>query len=474
MTRRDIASQAPSAPHDLDASDLGAALARACDILIVIDAQAKIRQISVNAESRALGSLDHWTGRALKEFLTVESRDKLAARMQEIAAGTSDADRVLELNHEDNAAWAFPIRYVLYITRPGGLIFLMGQDLRPLAESQQQLVAAQIAMERDHEVVRQIDTRHRVLMEKVESPILFVEAPSGRVIEANGRAQTLADFDRSELIGARLDQAFGADQSGDLLAHLMEGAGPAASAPVHCRTVRGDKPVAMIPSLFRAGGDATLMIRIESGLGGAASQDLLERDLAALFDRSADGIVFTDAQGGVRGANEAFLTLCDVAQVSDLTGTTLADLLSRGSVDQKVLLDNAARRGRMRLYATRLSGAFGRQVPVEIAVTALGDGGKAGFGLIVRDASRTDKAEAKAPATPATAPMREVMDLVGTSPLKEIVSATTDVIERMCIETALELTNDNRVAAAEMLGLSRQSLYVKLRKFDLLGRQNKS
>ena len=41
----------------------------------------------------------------------------------------------------------------------------------------------------------------------------------------------------------------------------------------------------------------------------------------------------------------------------------------------------------------------------------------------------------------------------------------------MCIETAVALTMNNRVAAAEMLGLSRQSLYVKLRKFDLLIRE---
>jgi DNA-binding NtrC family response regulator len=37
----------------------------------------------------------------------------------------------------------------------------------------------------------------------------------------------------------------------------------------------------------------------------------------------------------------------------------------------------------------------------------------------------------------------------------------------MCIEAALHLTRDNRAAAAEMLGLSRQSLYVKLRRFGL-------
>ena len=66
--------------------------------------------------------------------------------------------------------------------------------------------------------------------------------------------------------------------------------------------------------------------------------------------------------------------------------------------------------------------------------------------------------------------VRNVMELVGSATLKDIVSETTEVVEKMCIETASELTRNNRVAAAEMLGLSRQSLYVKLRKYDLLSR----
>ena len=45
--------------------------------------------------------------------------------------------------------------------------------------------------------------------------------------------------------------------------------------------------------------------------------------------------------------------------------------------------------------------------------------------------------------------------------------AMTDVIEALCIEAALKLTQDNRAAAAELLGLSRQSLYTKLRRFDI-------
>jgi DNA-binding NtrC family response regulator len=41
------------------------------------------------------------------------------------------------------------------------------------------------------------------------------------------------------------------------------------------------------------------------------------------------------------------------------------------------------------------------------------------------------------------------------------------MIERLCIEAALELTGDNRASAAEILGLSRQSLYAKLHRHGL-------
>jgi DNA-binding NtrC family response regulator len=42
------------------------------------------------------------------------------------------------------------------------------------------------------------------------------------------------------------------------------------------------------------------------------------------------------------------------------------------------------------------------------------------------------------------------------------------MIERMCIQAALELTHNNRASAAEMLGLSRQSLYVKLHRYGMV------
>ena len=56
---------------------------------------------------------------------------------------------------------------------------------------------------------------------------------------------------------------------------------------------------------------------------------------------------------------------------------------------------------------------------------------------------------------------------LGRVPLRALLRETSDVLERHFIEAALEQNNGNRSAAAKMLGISRQSLYVKLRKHHL-------
>jgi DNA-binding NtrC family response regulator len=63
--------------------------------------------------------------------------------------------------------------------------------------------------------------------------------------------------------------------------------------------------------------------------------------------------------------------------------------------------------------------------------------------------------------------VEQLTELVGRASLKEIVRESTDLIERLCIEAALAYTSDNRASAAEILGLSRQSLYSKLHRYGL-------
>jgi DNA-binding NtrC family response regulator len=58
-------------------------------------------------------------------------------------------------------------------------------------------------------------------------------------------------------------------------------------------------------------------------------------------------------------------------------------------------------------------------------------------------------------------------ELIGRVPLKELIRESADVIEKLCIEAALTQTENNRAAAADLLGLSRQSLYLKLKRYGL-------
>jgi len=139
----------------------------------------------------------------------------------------------------------------------------------------------------------------------------------------------------------------------------------------------------------------------------------------------------------------------------------------RGAIDQKVLLEAATTSGRLKLFTTKLVTANGGEVAVDIAATHLDDHFDPYFGLVIRDGSRAASPDEFAGNDEA---MQNAMELVGTAPLKELVAATADVVEKMCIETAVKLTDNNRVAAAELLGLSRQSFYVRLRKYGLLKR----
>ena len=63
--------------------------------------------------------------------------------------------------------------------------------------------------------------------------------------------------------------------------------------------------------------------------------------------------------------------------------------------------------------------------------------------------------------------VEQLTEMVGRMPLKDIVRESTDLIERLCIEAALNFTSNNRASAAEILGLSRQSLYSKLHRHGM-------
>jgi len=221
-------------------------------------------------------------------------------------------------------------------------------------------------------------------------------------------------------------------------------------------------------SLFRQDGSTHFLVRF-SPVGAVPSKDTAapsESNLRRVLESVPDGFVVTDHNGLILSANAAFLELVNLAIPEQVQGMPLEGFLGRAGVDFNVLVSSLKEHGSVRWFSSTIRGEFGIATDVEISGVHVPDGAPACFGFIVhvsgRSAERTVKVEAPRS-------IEHMKQLIGRVPLKDVVRESTDAIEKLCIEAALELTGDNRASAAEMLGLSRQSLYGKLRRFGIGG-----
>ena len=454
----------------IDPGFLSEVLSTASDITLLVNAEKTVAAVMVNPHHPAFGRLDTWAGAKLFDIVSDDNHEKLSRRIA--ALGKAGAGSVtIELNHQDAALLEFPVRYTMHLIRADKSILMLGRDMRPIAEMQQQLVMAQIALERDYESQREMDTRYRVLMEATRDAVVLLAMNNGRIADLNASAAVMLGGSRADLVGAAIAQEFEGRRRGEFLESLSNIASADSVSPVELIARRSQRKLRVIPKLFRAAGERLMLCRLETTEQTITPQSESNENFERLFHEGVDGVVFLDGDGVITFGNDAFLKLTDSTHLSNVRGRSLAEFLARGSVDLRVLLDNAKRSRHLRIFSTKIVNEFNGQVAVEISATYLNDRPNPSFGLMIRDVSRVDFM--RRPHTSGTDEgMRGVMDLVGSSTLKDIVAETTDVVEKMCIQTAVDLTRNNRVAAAEMLGLSRQSLYVKLRKFGLLSKDD--
>lgn len=458
----------------LQDSFLAPVLTSFADVCLELTPEGIVAVAQVKSEVAPADEVAAWVGADLADLVDPGSARRLHERLERFAQDTqADAPGPvlwLELSHLRNGEAGFPVRYAMHRIANTDRILMLGQDQRPIIEIQQQLLNAQVALERDYEAQREIDTRYRILMDFTVDAIVLVSLSSGQVVDINHAAAAMLDATRSGLIGARFADCFAGRSSDDLLSALEvpDAAGSSSSVEVEAKT--SQRRLQLTGKLFRASGEQLVMVRVVDPDQVGVGDGQLASHLRQLFHHGADAIVFTDRDGNILAASETFLNLTDAPVSDSVRGRSMADFLGRGAVDLRVLLDNARRSGQLRMYATRVKTDFGAQLAVEISATWLDDEFDPVLALVIRNASSATSLRVEGPAGQ-DQNMQNVIELVGSSALKDIVSETTEVIEKICIETAIELTRNNRVAAAEMLGLSRQSLYVKLRKYGLLSRE---
>jgi len=446
---------------------LNGVLAAETDIALVVDTTGQIESVLIDPSSPLNGRAEGWEGRSIRDLLAVDSVPKIDTLLTRLADGDT-APRAIEVNHTEGGA-GFPVRYSIHPMGQGDRLLFLGRDLQVVAETQRQLVQAQIALERGYEERREFDARYRMLLATTRDAVVFVAGSDGRIKDLNAPAADLLGAGRDELVGAAFAQEFKDRRRGEFVDNLLSLAMSDSLDDLVVQARRTRNKLRIQPSMFRAAGERILICRLDADAEGQAVDDRLALNLSTLYRGSTDGFVFTDAKGAIEDANEAFMEFVDAAHLRELRGRSLSDFLARGQIDLSVMLENAARTGHMRTYATRLTNEYGAKTAVEVSVTHLNNREKPSVAYVIRDVSRAEALRGGAP-TPVggeEGAHSSVIELVGSASLKEIVAETSEVIEKLCIEAAVDLTRNNRAAAAEMLGLSRQSLYVKLRKYGL-------
>jgi len=444
-------------------------IANSSDISLLIDKTGKIYEIFLNKNIRLADPLEHWVDRNINDFLTLESQTKIERILKLTENASDELNRPLELNHLGKGEKQIPVSYTVHVLEKNEKILLTGRDLRPIEEIQQQLINAQILLEREYEKYRGFDTRFRVILENATEGLVLIETETGRITDINSTAAHLLSSEVIKIVNSNLHQVFKNQSKEVFLESLKTQAAKKKPESLKFTLQKRNVEVNILPLMFRANGEILILCRIEPAQSlNAISEDIIEA-LMSLYKDCPDGIIFSDDNGFINFANNSFLNLCNITKLENLRGKFLADFLARGVVDQRILMENASENGSIQMYSSNLKTNFGMEIPIKISATHLRNQKFARFGYIVRDDSG-NQTQNQGNDTVSEKALQNVMKLVGSAPLKELVADTSDVVERLCIETALELTRNNRVAASEMLGVSRQSLYVKLRKYDLMAK----
>ena len=446
---------------------LSSILRAASDIALVVAEDGTVLSVVCSDQSDGFGDLSHWEGSPLVDFLSVDSVEKFRKAHSLHLSGETTIKPV-EINHEDRRQFQFPVRYTFHNFGNDNTLLMLGRDLRPIAETQQQLVQTQIALEQGYEARREFDSRYRIMLSKTQEAVLFVALQDGRIADCSDAAASLLGVKRDAASGTALSQLLSERSSAELMESLLNASLAEGGGRVEVKTDRTNHRVAIVPTVFRAGGQRILHCSLRGASDVPQTPDTEIERATLLYRSAADAIIFADMTGVILSANDSFLDLIGAAHSGDVHGKSLGDYLVRGQIDLSVLMENAQRTGHMRAFSTKIESELGARLSVEISATRLEENTGPIVAFVMRDMSRVEGVRTGDAGLTVEENNRNVMELVGSASLKDIVAETTDVVEKMCIETAVKLTKNNRVAAAEMLGLSRQSLYVKLRKFGLL------
>ena len=444
------------------------------DLVVVLEPKThEVISVKTKGAELARVKLDGWVGEKLSEWTQADSTDKFLNLLKNpISLESNEASgpefQWRHINFLSPAKSSAPFLVQIFEYPDRDQLALIGRDLGSMSKMQQKLMDTHRSMERDYLRLRHTESRYKLLFDSSSEPVLIVDLSTKKILQANAAAaKAFLQTDSKKLVGVELAQYFDSAKRDeiDALLSAAQTVGKTKALLAHCSASGQD--LIITPDLIVQEGGAQLMVRL--GLQQLTPTSLMDKPIQDWYtdalQKAPYGFVVTDGAGVILSVNEEFMTLSGAYSLNQVVGQYFESWLARGGVDWGVMVNNLKQLSTIRNFATELVSKTNMTLEVEISASTLVSTEKR-YGFFVRDVHRLSQTGPVSSSSMAGS-VSQLSQLVGRMPMKDIVGETTDMIEKMCIQSALELTQNNRASAAEMLGLSRQSLYIKLHRYGI-------
>ncbi len=435
------------------------------DLTLLVDSSGSVIDVAYFDAAIERFGVEDWPGRSWADTVTRESLDKIQNLTDECTK--KGASRSHQVNHPGGRSADLPIEYVLRRVEGFPYMIAYGTDLRKFAEVQQQLIQAQFELEREYRRVRESEARYRVIYQKMDSALLVVDGETRRIIDGNAAAGRILGVTLSKLVGDTLISQAERDHRERLTEALAESRALGQSRSVTIAAAANGASIELQISPYRENGKINQLVAISNPTADEYAMGGMSSDRWAWTEAVPEAQLVIDGKGAVYSVNGRFLDMIHVLGRNHAIGRNVNNWLGASSVDIQVLSNRLRDEGEVRQFLTVVRDEMGSSRPVRLSATRIEAGSEDPlYSVIVTEQSSRDL-----PSTTHTNGVHgatsDFSELIGRVPLKELIRESADVIEKLCIEAALTQTENNRAAAADLLGLSRQSLYLKLKRYGL-------
>jgi len=428
------------------------------DITLAVDGEGVIRT-AVSAEGLADEALHQWRGMRWSDTVPPESAGQVARAVE--SARREGESSCFTVNQRLPSGRRIMLEYTTVKLGERSGFVAIGKNVQDVSDLRARLALVQKEREHDYWRLREIETRYRALLDASSEAVALVRVDTLRIVEANAAA--------TRRLGIMPGAAFLPDlAAGDrrALTSLLETARMNGRAPsIVLHTFEGGALSLRASMIATEAGTFYLvqMARLdEVPLAGPGVDRKPEPfSLDAFVWRLPEGLAIVDRDGIVRFANLTFLDMVQAGVESAVQGKNAGQWFNRPGTGLKVILNLVEQHGVVRGLRTTLESELGLYADVE--VSAVGDqiDRPRFFALVVR--------EATSPAGLRPVESAATVGEKGSSwtSLEAAVRSSVEVVERQRLVDALAQCVGNRTAAARSLGISRQSLYTKLKKYGL-------